>query len=94
MKKGPIISALRNLWLKSPERNQVKKNARVERGKYQCSHCNQLFTTKEIQIHHVNPVIPEHGFTTWDDYIQRLFCGIDGLMAVCKVCHNEIHGKK
>lgn len=80
--------ALRRASLMWAPINQCRINARRERGKYECAMCKELFNNKEIQIDHINPVIDIiKGFTTWDDYIDRLFCDIDGLAALCKTCH-------
>lgn len=55
---------------------------------YFCNHCAKLFTAKAIEIDHITPVVdPVVGFTTWDDYISRLFCEIENLQALCKPCH-------
>jgi len=55
---------------------------------YFCNHCSKLFTAKHIQIDHITPVVdPVVGFTTWDDYISRLFCEIENLQALCIKCH-------
>lgn len=55
---------------------------------YFCNHCAKLFTAKHIQIDHITPVVdPVVGFTTWDDYISRLFCEIENLQALCLSCH-------
>lgn len=57
---------------------------------YFCNHCAKLFTAKHIQIDHITPVVdPVVGFTTWDDYISRLFCEIENLQALCRACHKE-----
>jgi hypothetical protein len=79
---------LRNLWLKSPDRTEAKTLSRKSRGKYQCSNCCQLFKTTEVHVHHIHPM---GTFTTWDDFIEKLFCPSNELTVVCKNCHKEIH---
>lgn len=38
---------------------------------------------------HVSPVIdPVKGFTTWDDFINRMFCDELGFQCLCVDCHN------
>ena len=38
---------------------------------------------------HIDPVVnPETGFTTFDDYIERMFCGVAGFQVLCKSCHD------
>lgn len=42
-----------------------------------------------IEIDHVEPVMPLDGRNlTWDEFVGRVFCGEDNLMALCKSgCH-------
>ncbi|CAB5222032.1 HNHc domain containing protein, partial [uncultured Caudovirales phage] len=42
----------------------------------------------DVEVDHIKPVIdPKKGFTTWDDYIKRLFCTEDNMQTLCKPCH-------
>lgn len=82
--KSKIISALRLVWLRSPTRYQAIKNARIKRGKYQCNHCKKLFKLKQIQVDHIEEI---GKFVNWNTYIERLFCPIDNLQALCVGCH-------
>jgi 5-methylcytosine-specific restriction endonuclease McrA len=55
---------------------------------YKCASCKNLFTTKDIQIDHIQPVVdPIKGFISYDDFIDRLFCQKDNLQVLCKPCH-------
>jgi len=36
---------------------------------------------------HVVPVVGPEGFTTFDEYITRLFCNVNGFAAICASCH-------
>lgn len=57
---------------------------------YQCAMCEGEFTSKDIQVDHKQPVVdPKKGFTTWDNYIERLFCEKDNLQVLCVPCHKE-----
>jgi len=57
---------------------------------YQCELCANEFTQKDMEVDHIKPVVdPKKGFTTWDDFIDRLFCESNNLQAVCKPCHKE-----
>ena len=70
-------------------RTEAMTNARVERGKYKCSQCQDLFGPKEVALDHILPVVdPKVGFTTWDDYINRLFCPAEGFQVLCHGCHD------
>lgn len=70
-------------------RTEAMTAARVERGKYKCSECSDLFGPKEVALDHILPVVdPKVGFTTWDDYISRLFCPAEGFQVLCHGCHD------
>jgi len=86
--KGYIKSALRKINKWWPAYSEAKANARVKRGQYECAGCKEIFANKDIHVDHVSPVVdPTRGFTTWDEYIDRLFCSVDGLQILCKTCH-------
>jgi len=86
----------RNTWVKGVlrsasfrwrPRGEALKLARVERGKYKCASCQDLFGPKEIILDHIDPVVdPKVGFTGWDSYIERLFCDVDGFQVLCNTC--------
>ena len=47
-------------------------------------------TKGKVHIDHIEPVIcPKEGFTTWDSYIDRMFCPIEGLQVLCSDCHDK-----
>lgn len=53
-----------------------------------CAHCGGLFPETTTEVDHVTPVVdPEIGFTSWDDFIERLFCEADQLQVLCNTCH-------
>lgn len=55
---------------------------------YSCAACSKLYTAKGVEVDHIIPVVdPATGFTTWDDYISRLFCATTNLQVLCKPCH-------
>ena len=95
-----IKSALRQASMRWPPKHQVKKNARVERGKYLCAGCKQTVPASlkvdgkrknNIHVDHINPVIdPYTGFKNWDDTIKRMFCEAEGLQVLCTSCHSEV----
>jgi hypothetical protein len=94
-----IKSALRqkSRWWKPV--SDTLKRAHVSRGSYKCECCKQVVTAsiivnnkrvKNIYVDHEPPVVdPLTGFTTWDDFISRLFCEVDGLWAICYSCHKK-----
>lgn len=71
-------------------RTEAMTAARVERGKYKCASCEDLFGPKEVDLDHRFPVVdPKTGFTSWDNYIERLFCSADQFDVLCKQCHEN-----
>ena len=71
---------------------KTEKKVNVKTGRlaqhYRCELCSNEFTQKDMEVDHIKPVVdPKKGFTTWDDFIDRLFCEKQNLQAICKPCH-------
>ena len=82
-----IIPILRRATFRWPHRYNAQKNARMERGIYECKECGAPCKPKEFILDHIEPVVPvEEGFTTWDNYINRMFVGEDGYQVLCHLC--------
>lgn len=87
--KNFIIASLRRVSYRWAFKHMAKNRCRIERGFYKCQSCDNAFGPKEINLDHIQPVIdPFKGFTTWDDYINRLFVKSDGFQVLCLSCHN------
>jgi 5-methylcytosine-specific restriction endonuclease McrA len=79
--------------------HKTKADARRGRGLYECAGCGQIVPpTKKVGkkrinnvfVDHINPIVdPTKGFTTWDDYVERLFCEQDNLQLLCGECHDK-----
>jgi len=93
-----IVSALRRTSSRWGPKNAAKINARYfeklpnDRGRLVfhsiCAHCDQLVPETTSSVDHIHPVVnPEKGFTTWDDYIGRMFCEAIGFQTLCTSCH-------
>jgi hypothetical protein len=58
---------------------------------YPCAHCTKEFKRKDVQVDHVEPVVPVQipaKHMSWDVIIEeRCFVGLDGLQVLCKPCH-------
>lgn len=82
-----MVGAARKVWRWSSERREVKKRATFPGLMYLCEKCNKL-SSKKIQIDHIAPVgkAPK-GWKGWDKYLQRLFCPVSNLQALCTPCH-------
>jgi len=88
-----IRNGLRTLSVKWPPRQAAKVAARVERGVYMCKGFNKRahkVRARDIQLDHIVPVIEIGvGHTTWDKYINRLFCEEERFQVLCKECHKR-----
>jgi hypothetical protein len=50
--------------------------------------CEMSFKKDDVHIDHVIPVVdPIKGFVGWDDFIEKLFCDVDGFQILCKMDH-------
>jgi 5-methylcytosine-specific restriction endonuclease McrA len=92
-----VRSALRAAFRKWPPKFDVLNAAKTERrinpisGKlamhYLCAQCKKDFPAKLVQVDHIKPVVPKN-FTTWDDFVERLYCEAKHLQVLCKPCHS------
>jgi len=92
-----IKSALRSASQRWPPRYEClneaytgqKLNVKTKRiGKhYKCNKCNNEFPSSEVQVNHIESVVPVEGFTDWNDIIKRMFCPKEGLEVLCIECH-------
>lgn len=72
------------------------KNGKIKyKTKYICAEChrqgleNIVHDKEDTQMDHINPVIDINGFTTWDNYMQSLFCEPEAYQCLCKPHHLE-----
>lgn len=71
-------------------RTEAMTAARVERGKYLCSECKDLFGPKEIILDHIEPVVdPKVGFIDFDVYIKRMYPDAEGFQVLCAACSDS-----
>src|SRR5674476_232931 len=55
---------------------------------FQCKKCKELFTSTNVTVDHIKPIVGPEGFISWDLFIERLFCPIENLQCLCKPCHS------
>jgi hypothetical protein len=68
-------------------RTEAMTLARVERGKYLCAECKDLFGPKEVILDHIEPVVdPKVGFIDFDVYIKRMYPPAEGFQVLCIAC--------
>lgn len=98
-----IFSLLRQGTRKWAPKNDIRKEARVGRGLYKCKACGNIVPptvpvvkdgkrkrVTNIFVDHIEPIVdPNEGFTTFDTYINNMFCEKDNLQLLCKDCHNQ-----
>ncbi len=89
--KSFIIQLLRRGTYKWPPRTEAMRLARVERGKYNCAMCSELFGPKAIKVDHIKPVVDvTTGFQTWDIYIARMYPeDPKEFQILCIECHDS-----
>ena len=92
-----IVSVLRSGTRKYPPKYETLNEAKTEKkinvktGRlaqhYLCNVCKNDFPAKDVQIDHILPVVSSEGFTTWDAYVESLYCGKSNLQTLCTDCH-------
>ncbi len=69
-------------------KKKVNKKTKRMAQHYLCASCNQEHPASNVQIDHIIPVVsPSEGFTTWDSFIDGLFCEKENLQCLCIPCH-------
>ena len=100
-----VTSALRAASRRYPPKyetlnsSKTEKKVNVKTGRlaqhYRCAKCKEEFTSKDVEVDHIKPVIdPKKGFVSWDKYIESLFCEKKNLQVLCKTCHKEKTNKE
>lgn len=92
-----IRSALRQAWNKYPVKYQCLNNAKRPsqlddkrtKWEYQCNECKGWFKTKEVQVDHKESAGSLKTYEDLPDFVRRLFCELDNLQVLCKVCHDK-----
>lgn len=89
-RKTWLTSGLRRMSYRWRPRNEAERQARVDRGLYKCAYCEQSFRNGQYAIDHIIPIINvKTGWTNWDDFLEKLFCDVDGFQILCHACHEN-----
>jgi len=93
-----IVAVLRSGTRRWPPKYETLNEAKTEKkiniasGRlaqhYLCAGCREDFPAKLVQVDHVQPAVGPSGFTTWDSFIEGLFCEKDNLQVLCVTCHS------
>ena len=105
--RGPIIGAMRNSFSRGAIAKEVRRraisNETGPRGGIMqvCAECGKSFPPKEIQVDHIETVVPLDMATdsiSLDEYWSRLNCkkhwsdaevNFNNLQALCANCHKD-----
>lgn len=90
-----VKEVARRFWKKTPMASIAKQKARKSRGRYECNICKNLFSEKEVQLDHVEPVVdPIVGYIDLETWCRRLLCDDSNLQYLCKLCHSNKTGQE
>lgn len=99
-------SKMRSAFTRWPPKYEAMEEARRKykgtnpRQKYefQCSECHHWFVQTQVEVDHITPCGSLKSFEDLPGFVERMFCGKEGLRVVCKACHRaitkEARGKK
>lgn len=99
--RGLLKGAIRRVFSRSDLRREAwnrviiehsdEKRPRVKRWGY-CQSCGEVVPAYTLKIDHIDPVIPtgqsfeEIGL---DKTVDRMWCTVDNLQALCDTCHDS-----
>lgn len=93
-----IVAVLRSGTRRWPPKyetlNEAKTDKKINRytGRlaqhYLCAWCRDDYPATMVQVDHIQPAVGATGFTTWDSFIEGLFCEKENLQCLCKDCHS------
>lgn len=72
--------------LNAAKRPYVGPNKR-QKFEYQCNVCKQWFIKTEVSVDHIVPTGTLKSFDDLPAFVEKLFCGVDGLQTICTSCH-------
>jgi 5-methylcytosine-specific restriction endonuclease McrA len=92
-----IRSALRTgmrFW--KPKLNVMNKAKRKYEGEnkrqkfaYECASCKGCFKAQDVQVDHITPAGTLLAYSDLPQFVERLYCGEDGLQVLCSECHRK-----
>lgn len=98
---GFLRSKLRAAYTRWPPKHEVMAEARraAPKGKrhkweFRCAQCEGWFLQKNVEVDHIIPCGKLQSFSDLPGFVERLFCGKEGLRVLCKTCHTVITNKE
>jgi len=71
----------------------MRKGKQMMTHHHECENCGRTkLSTGKIFVDHIDPVVPLGTPTSelgWSEYVERLFCSMDNLWAICDICHDH-----
>jgi 5-methylcytosine-specific restriction endonuclease McrA len=92
------VATLRRSSFRWKTRAEAQKKFKVQIGTFKtgrpkygwyCNYCGIIDKQKNCKMDHIIPVVGPEGFTTLDDFADRLLCDVDNWQNLCKPCHDE-----
>lgn len=91
-------SKMRSAFTRWPPKYEVLEEARRKytgsnpRQKYefQCSVCKKWHKQTDVEVDHIEPCGSLKSFEDLPGFVERMFCGKEGLRVVCSPCHKAI----
>lgn len=108
--RGRIKGAIRRAFRLSPQMREVLNQARVElppkikkdgepgkknQVRYTCSVCKGLFSQNNVQVDHINPVVPlwmPELEMSYDEIVRGVFCKLNNLQVICSTPMKQNNG--
>ena len=95
---GWIRSTLRKASMRWKPRSEALKAGRRPytgddkrtRWEYKCTLCNKWYKAKAVQVDHIEPVGSLTKASDLPRFVEGLFCEVDNLRVLCRVCHQAI----
>lgn len=109
--RGRIKGAIRRAFRLSPQMKEVLQAARVElppklkkdgepgkknQVRYTCAICKNLFAQTNVQVDHIEPVVPlwkPEAEMSYDEIVRGVFCKLDNLQVICSTPMKRNNGE-
>lgn len=72
--------------LTKAKRPYTGENKRIK-SVYECAHCKQTFTIKNVQVDHIKPAGKLLDYTDLPKFVETLYCDVNNLQVLCVTCH-------
>lgn len=76
--------------LEKARRPSQSVNKRLK-WEFQCSHCMNWFPQTNVEVNHKIPAGTLKCAADLPQFVENLFCEIDGLEVTCRECHKKYH---